>query len=271
MLDNFFKKNDIEIKLEVLSNYNLQETEECKLIQPNKYEISFFHSKKDGIQLIMDSFYLEPNNIKNSCISFDFLWKNMFHHYYTIQKNPFLKYKTEDFIYDSFSNKFSIIPIEKNKVVFFSSILCFLYYKLTKSSYCKLQIINYIPLIPEKNKLFPDILIIPFHSNITIDEIYNYILKNRKTKQELWEIYKKYSFFYSLYPYDNNIISYFDITISYIPIPLPISDLKITYKSRQFEKIYLLIIRNTTEYFFSFITDKLLEEFPKEFYSLLTK
>ena len=271
MLDTFFEKNDIEMKLEFYYEKELEETDEVKKIGKNHYQICFLHSKKDGVQCILDllNYKIDDNDI-NCCCPF-FTSSSFFFHYYTIQKNPFSTYANEGLCYKSFSHTIEKSLMRK-KSVYFAALLCYTFSRQSKlAPFCKLQIINYLPKIPEKNKLFPDVIIVPLSPKSTLDSIYNYILRKRKTKEQLWEIYSKYSFMSKLYTPENiqDYISYFDVTLSYIPYHLPISNLAVISKSRQFEKIYLLITRNMSDFYFSFVMDETYSYFPNEFHKLL--
>lgn len=271
MLDTFFEKNDIEMKLEFYYEEKLEETEEVKKIGKNHYQICFLHSKKDGVQCILDLLkYRIGDDDTNCCCSF-FTPSSFFFHYYRLQKNPFFTYFNERLYYDYFA-----YTIKKNllrkKSVYFAALLCYTFFRQTRSvPFCKLQIINYLPKIPEKNKLFPDVMIVPLSPKSTLDSIYHYILRKQKTKEQLWEIYSKYSFMSKLYTPENiqDYISYFDVTLSYIPYHLPISNLVVISKSRQFEKIYLLITRNISDFYFSFVMEDRFKDFAKKFYQEL--
>ena len=196
-------------------------------------------------------------------------------HFYIIiihyKKIHFLNIKIKNYVMNLFHIQLEKI-LKKKKSVYFAALLCYTFFKQSKTApFCKLQIINYLPKIPEKNKLFPDVIIVPLSPKSTLDSIYNYILRKRKTKEQLWQIYSKYSLMSKLYSPENidEYISYFDVTLSYLPYHLPISNLTVVSKSRQFEKIYLLITRNISDFHFSFTIDETYQYFSNEFCKLL--
>ena len=203
MLDTFFEKNDIEMKLEFYYEKELEETDEVKKIGKNHYQICFLHSKKDGVQFILDLLNYKINDYERNCCFVLFTSSSFLYHYYTLQKNPFSKYQNKKLCYESFSYTIGK-NLKKKKSVYFAALLCYTFFKQSKTApFCKLQIINYLPKIPEKNKLFPDVIIVPLSPKSTLDSIYNYILRKRKTKEQLWQIYSKYSLMSKLYSPEN--------------------------------------------------------------------
>ena len=175
MLDTFFEKNDIEMKLEFYYEEELEETDEVQKIGKNHYQICFLHSKKDGVQCILDllNYKIDDDN-RNCCCPF-LTSSSFFFHYYTIQKEPFSIYPNESLCYRSFSYVIGN-NLRRKKSVYFAALLCYTFFRQTKvTPFCKLQIINYLPKIPEKNKLFPDVIIVPLSPKSTLDSIYDYI------------------------------------------------------------------------------------------------
>lgn len=262
MIDSFFKKNDIEFIIKLKTKEKLPISKKCFSVEKDIYIIYFQHSENDGIEFLKKCINYNIV-IEKNCCSIDFFWKNFFHYYRRIYTKPFFDEKIEKLSYHNFSIEKKDINFRKS--LYFSALLCYTFWKKTNASFCKLQIIHYLPWITEKNKIFSDILIVPLYENITWLDIYNFLLQNHKTKQELWEIYKKFYFFSKFYPVEKISPNFFDISLSYIPFSFEISDFSILSKSLQFDKISACILRNKNNYFCSIITENSISPFSTQF------
>jgi hypothetical protein len=203
---------------------------------------------------------------------FDFFFQNLFSHYYNLIHKPYVNIPNNSLSYENLilSKVYLKKIYSKFKKGKFSSFLCslyvFIYFQLTNCDFCKIQIIHYIPQIKGINKTFPDILIIPT-KNSTIFNIYNYIQNNRKSSNQIFNIYKKYnSLSYFIKKFNPSL---FDLTFSNMSIPIEISDIQFKFKSIQFEKSYLNINCNNTDIFFSFVHDSSLNGFSIKFKNYL--
>lgn len=278
LTDKFYKNHELYITLKIKTNIENEEFKDCHVEtneNTNEYTITFSHQEKDGMTLLLHFYkyydtitfpYLSPCN-------FDFLLFKFFHHLYNLKHKPYFNTPNTNLSYSTIIiSKYKLYSIylrySKTK---FSSFLCalqvFNYFKLTNCSYCKLQIIHYLPTIHGVNKTFPDTLIVPtqhFH------QILNYIDTNRKTSSEILNIYSKYKFFSNFVSLKNQPPQYFDVTFSNLPYPIQIEDFQIINKSTQYEKSYLNILCNDkNDMFFSFVHDSSFDEMTKSFQSIL--
>lgn len=278
LTDRFYKNNNLMIKLELQTKLQDTDLEDC-LVEKREdgtYTITFSHEKKDGMTLLLH-FYkgqeIDLNYHTICSIDVDFFWTKFFQHLYNLKHRPYFNTPNTELSFKNIQIKKSTLYTIylKYKRVKFSSFLCslqvFNYFKQTQCTYCKLQIIHYLPHIKGINKTFPDVLIVPTRN---FCQILTFIDKNRKSFFEISNIYSKYNFFSNFVSLEKQPPQYFDVTFSNLPFPIQVDNFKIKYKSMQYEKSYLNTLCNDkNEIFFSFVHDSSFDEMLKSFHQIL--
>jgi hypothetical protein len=279
LTDRFYENNQLIITLKIKTELDTNNLENCSIVKnydTSKYHITFSHQEKDGMTLILhfykDNYILQrPTSICSMDV--DFLFLKFFNHLQNLKHRPYFNIPNTKLSYSSITIKKSVlfsIYLKFTKVKF-GTFLCalqvFNYFKLTDCSFCKLQIIHYLPHIRGINKTFPDVLIVP---TLNFHQIVMYIHHHRKTSREISAIYQKYNFFSNFISLKNYPPQYFDVTFSNLPYPVHIDDFEIEYKSIQYEKSYLNILCNHKDsIFFSFVHDSSFEEMENSFHQIL--
>lgn len=279
LTDKFYKHNDLIITLKIKTDLKDDTIDNCdiqKNTETNEYIITFSHQKKDGMTLILHYHVHNTDFTDPLCfcsMDIDFLCYKFFNHLHNLRHRPYFNIPNTELSYETIKIKkpslFSIYL--KYAKVKFSSFLCalqvFNYFQLTQCSFCKLQIIHYLPHIKGINKTFPDVLLVP---TFNFQQILTFIDTNRKSSQEISNIYQKYNLLSNFFSFKNQPPQYFDVTFSNLPFPIQVDHFEIQYKSIQYEKSYLNTLSNHKHcIFFSFVHDSSFDNMVESFYSIL--
>jgi hypothetical protein len=258
LIDNFHKQCNIHFVIEFSTSFPFPKIVDGVEIKRKgfwQYELQFSHSNYDLVGLLTELEFLKKDyysDTQKKCIFPDIFGVFFWNHFHTLWSKPALHYCRSLPIY--FDTK--VIPkhnlyiiyesIYKPLSVQFSTFLCALqimtYFEITGKSYCKLQIMTYLPWVEGKNKIFSDVQIISFSNSL--QNIIIELQSKRISVERLYEIYQKYHFLSNLLSFPSQQIPSFDLCFSNLPFPLLFYNVKITKKTLQFENVYVQVLCN---------------------------
>ena len=280
LIDNFYKDFNIHFAIEFSTSFCFPKQVDGITIKRKglwQYELQFSHSQYDLVGLLSKLEFLKNDQNDNShqrkCIFPDIFNISFYRHYYSLQWKPAksfcplspLYFDTKMFPKNTLYTMYE--KIYKPMSIQFSTFLCGLeilaYFEITEKPYCKIQIINYLPWINGRNKIFSDVQII---SRNNFQDIVLQLQKNRLTPERLFEIYQKYDFLSQIMPYGPKEFPSFDVCFSNLPNPLFFYNVKITRKTLQFENAYVQVLcnqNNTIFFCYSGVFPKFLDTLEK--------
>ena len=263
LIDNFYHDFNIHFVIKFSTSYSFPKKVDGILIKRKgfwEYELHFSHREYDLVGLLYRLEFLRKKKDEyqqRKCIFPDIFNLCFYYHYYSLQQNPAQSFCTQSPLYFhtiSFPKKTLYTIYEKTYKplsIQFSTFLCALeivsYFEITKKSYCKIQIINYLPWMDGRNKIFSDVQL------ISTNNFYNIVFQlqhNRLTPERLFEIYQKYNLLSQMISFRPKQIPSFDLCFSNLPDPLDFYNVKITRKTLQFENVYLQVLCNQNDSLF---------------------
>lgn len=279
LLDYVFQEHPCAISLQISTSLQLPCIREKDLWIERKgiwtYDIHFQHDAYDLVSLLQRLKMLRDETsiekVSYSCDCPDALGFRFTKHFFRLLTAPSRVPRTLSLQYSNHVVPRSCLPPNCHVPTFICATQILAYHLTTKCSFCKIQILTFLPWITGKNRFFPDVLYIHTPVGVSVKDIMNALKYQRHTRQQLYIIYQKYnllSYFHG--SIKSSFQPTFDLCYSNFPEPLFFYHAEFTKKTLQSESCYLQTFQNhKQDIVFLFAHNPDLETLPSLMISIL--
>ncbi len=279
LLDSVFQEHPCSISLRISTSLPLPCIHQKELSIQRKgiwtYDVHFQHEAYDLVGLLQQLHMIRDDssidNVSYSCDCPDVLGFRFTKHFFRLLASPSRVPRTSSLRYSNHVVPRSCLPPDCHVPTCICAAQILAYHLMTNCSFCKIQILTYLPWITGRNKFFPDVLCIETPNGVSLQDIMTALKNQRHTRQQLYSMYQKYNLFSNFSV--SSLSSFqptFDICYSNFPEPLFFYHAEFTKKSLQSESSYLQTFQNhKQDVCFLFAHDSDLKTLPSLMISML--